>query len=625
MCGIAGFWGKNDKWMVEINAMCDRIVHRGPDAMGIWSEENTQIVLGHRRLSIVDLSKNGKQPMQSQNGRYVISYNGEIYNYQEIIEELQYKNIGYHFVSKTDTEILLEAIAQWGLRETLQKVRGMFAFALFDREEDSLYLVRDRIGEKPLYYGKTRARFVFASDLASLECLEDFGNKVSPEALKIYFQHGYIPAPYSIYEGIYKLEPGTFVTVRNMGETILRDCYWSAEKMAIEGQNNLFKGSEEEAAEELERLLKESIKLQMLADVPVGAFLSAGIDSSTTVALMQELSQQPVKTFTIGVESAQYNEAIAAKEIAQRLGTDHTEWYISPYEARQVIPQLGYYYSEPFADSSQIPTMLVSKLARQRVTVALSGDGGDELFAGYNFYEYVKNVWEQITRFPRILRRPGGWVARNMPLLKNTKMARSGSVLSCKTPEELYNWMRTGFFDGKILTQNPKVYTQNDLCEPWIFDEKQQNIMLMDLIMYHPDDILVKVDRAAMAFSLETRIPMLDVKVVEFAWSVPFDYKKKSGVTKKVLRDVLYKYVPKELMERPKAGFSIPLNEWLQNDLKDWGENLIYSSELEMNEILRQKIIRQMWEKFCKDGIWTETIWRVLVLAEWMGNKRGSD
>lgn len=625
MCGIAGFIGKTQKWQTEIVNMCNKIVHRGPDAEGFWSDENTEVVLGHRRLSVLDLSDNGTQPMLSHNVRYVISFNGEIYNYMEIAKELKASNGSVDFKTKTDTEILLEAISEWGITETLKKTRGMFAFALFDRKEKILYLSRDRMGEKPLYYGMVGKRFVFASDLACIEELEGFNNEISLEALKIYFQHGYIPAPYSIYDGVYKLEVGTILALKEQDLTYQIAQYWSVEEVAVKGQNNLFTGSEEEAAEELKKLLKESIKMQMLADVPVGAFLSAGIDSSTIVALMQDMTQIPVKTFTIGVESGKYNEAVAAREIAEILGTDHTELYISEKDSQIVIPQLSQYYSEPFADSSQIPTMLVSKLARQQVTVSLSGDGGDELFAGYKYYSFINNVWKQISQIPKPLRKLGEWSARNIPLFNKSKWVDQGKILACRSPEDIYNWDRERNFNTAILNREIEAYSKNDSCKSWVFDECQHNIMLMDLQMYHPDDILVKVDRAAMAYSLETRVPMLDTRVVEFAWTLPFAYKKSNGITKKVLRNVLYQYVPRELMDRPKTGFSIPLDQWLkEKELKDWAEDLFQSLAVREKDIFNWKEIFTMWDNYLQNGVWMETIWRLLVFCEWMNRNSNS-
>lgn len=621
MCGIAGFIGKSSDWQTEIRSMCDRIKHRGPDAEGIWSAENTEVVLGHRRLSVLDITSNGNQPMISSDCRYVISYNGEIYNYKEIEKYLIEKNI--ILKTQTDTEVLLEAIAEWGISEILERARGMFAFALFDRQENVVYLARDKMGEKPLYYGMVGRRFAFASDIACFEKMHNFSNSINQQALKLYFQHGYIPTPYSIYEGIYKLEPGTILKIDVNNFCMTSKVYWSIEDVAISGQQNLFKGIEREAAEELERILKETISMQMLADVPVGAFLSAGIDSSTVVAIMQNLSNVPVKTFTIGLEDQAYNEAVLAKKIAKILGTEHTELYISEKEAQAIIPELGMVYSEPFADSSQIPMMIVSALAKQQVTVALSGDGGDELFAGYNYYEYVKNTWHQICQIPRPIRKMIGGTFDYVPMISRMKMARKGEFLRCTSPENLYNWDRKRGFNQAIFKQKIEAQSKNDECRNWIFDECQQNIMLMDLQMYHPDDILVKVDRAAMAYSLETRIPMLDSRVIEFAWSLPFQYKKNNGVTKKPLRNILYKYIPQEIMERPKTGFSIPINNWLvQGKLKEWAEDLITGIKVNNHGIFNYDEIYRIWKIFSENGAGAETIWRLLVFEEWMQKGR---
>ena len=621
MCGIAGFIGKSSDWQTEIRSMCDRIKHRGPDAEGIWSAENTEVVLGHRRLSVLDITSNGNQPMVSSDCRYVISYNGEIYNYKEIEKYLIEKNI--ILKTQTDTEVLLEAIAEWGISEILERARGMFAFALFDRQENVIYLARDKMGEKPLYYGMVGRRFAFASDIACFEKMHNFSNSINQQALKLYFQHGYIPTPYSIYEGIYKLEPGTILKIDVNNFCMTSKVYWSIEDVAISGQQNLFKGTEREAAEELERILKETISMQMLADVPVGAFLSAGIDSSTVVAIMQNLSNVPVKTFTIGLEDQAYNEAVLAKKIAKILGTEHTELYISENEAQTVIPKLGMVYSEPFADSSQIPMMIVSALAKKQVTVALSGDGGDELFAGYNYYEYVKNTWHQICQIPKPIRKMIGGTFDYVPMINRMEVAKKGEFLRCTSPENCYNWDRKKGFNQAIFKQKIEAQSKNDECRNWIFDECQQNIMLMDLQMYHPDDILVKVDRAAMAYSLETRIPMLDSRVIEFAWSLPFQYKKNNGITKKPLRNILYKYIPQEIMERPKTGFSIPINNWLaQGKLKEWAEDLITGIKVNNHGIFNYDEIYRIWKIFSENGAGAQTIWRLLVFEEWMQKGR---
>ena len=412
MCGIAGFCNWGEGWQRNIERMNERMYYRGPDASGVWAAEDASVVLGHRRLSIVDLSAAGAQPMESHNGRYVISYNGEIYNYSIIRKKLREENRVAAFKGASDTEVLLEAVSAYGLEKTLDMAKGMFALAVYDKKERMLYLARDRVGEKPLYYGFTSGgKFVFASDLNSIAALEGFDNPINTGILEQYFRYGYIPAPGSVYEKIYKLEPGTILEIRYPFQQYERKTYWSMTEAAQRGEANPFRGSETEAAEELERLLKESIRGQMMADVPVGAFLSAGIDSSTVVSLMQSLSAKRVRSFTIGMWDEKYNEADVAGKIAAHLGTDHTELYITEEDARGVIPKLAEMFGEPFADSSQIPTYLVSRMTREHVTVSLSGDGGDELFCGYNSYASVDRVWNKARRIPFWIRRPAGAAA----------------------------------------------------------------------------------------------------------------------------------------------------------------------------------------------------------------------
>lgn len=621
MCGIAGFIGNIQTWEKQINRMLDRIVHRGPDAYGIWTDEEKRVVLGHRRLSILDLSDSGKQPMMSVNNRYLISFNGEIYNWKEIRKELE--NCGEErvfFSSNTDTEVLLEAISKWGIQEALKKARGMFALALYDRKRKELILARDRMGEKPLYYGRVGSLFVFSSDIACFEQIDGFSNKVDLRALKIFFEHGYIPTPYSIYENIYKLEAGTILTVSSeTGEVVNNTVYWSIEQVAINGQENLFKGNEQDATEELKRKLINSCRQQMMADVPVGAFLSAGIDSSTVVSVLQEISDVPIKTFTIGLEDAKQNEAVIAKEISNILGTDHTEWYITTKEAQEIIPKLKHFFSEPFADASQIPTMLVSKLAKGKVTVALGGDGGDELFCGYKYYDYINNTWRQISKFPEIIRRPIGTLARNLSCDDNSYIQLL-KLFPCKSPEELYCYDRKQNFDSHLFSSKIKSSNKNELYKRNLFSECQRDLMLMDLQMYHTDDILTKVDRSAMAYSLETRIPLLNADLVEFAWSLPFSYIKEGSITKKPLRNILHQYIPKELTERPKTGFTIPLEQWLlEKELREWAEDLI--SEAKHLACFNSKVVDEVWKHFTNDGVYNQMIWCLLIFVEWTKGK----
>lgn len=625
MCGIAGFcnWGKS--WQRNIERMNERMYHRGPDASGVWASEEKEVVLGHRRLSIVDLTPSGAQPMESHNQRYIIAYNGEIYNYQEIRTKLLEEHRVTAFKGTSDTEVLLEAVSAYGLKETLVMAKGMFAIALYDREERVLYLARDRVGEKPLYYGFVQGnRFVFASDLNSITALEGFDNPVNTGVLGQYFRYGYIPAPYSIYENIYKLEPGKILEIKYPFRAFDKKTYWSMRETAVWGQEHLFRGSEEEAAEELERLLKESICGQMVADVPVGAFLSAGIDSSTVVALMQSLSNKKVRSFTIGMWDERFNEADVAKKIAAHLGTEHTEWYITEKEARNVIPGLAGMFGEPFADSSQIPTYLVSKMTREHVTVSLSGDGGDELFCGYNTYGSVDRIWNKTRQIPYVFRKPVSAAFGVMGAGRRGAMTTKARLLGARGIEDMY--LRSEIGEGfEIAGADSRCPTVMDTYPAGLLAEPQHNLMLMDLLMYHPDDILTKVDRTAMAVSLETRVPMLDRDVVEFAWTLPLSYRKKGGVTKKVLRDVLYRYVPRELLERPKKGFSIPLQKWLKEpELREWAESLIERTALEGQGILNADAVGRIWKDYIERDIWRVQIWYVLMFQEWMSSNSES-
>ncbi len=620
MCGIAGFCNWKGDIRKNINRMNERMLHRGPDAGGVWISEQEDVVFGHRRLSIVDLTPGGAQPMESHSGRYVIAFNGEIYNYKKIADRLlEEKKVG-QFRSTSDTEVLIEAIEAYGMTEALAMCKGMFAMALYDKKERMLFLARDRVGEKPLYYGLVNGAFVFASDIGSIAALEGFGNPIDTGVLDLYFIHGYIPAPYSIYQDIYKLEAGSALEIKSPFNKWDISAYWSMQQVAAAGQNNLFKGSREEAAEELERLLKASIKEQMVADVPVGAFLSAGIDSSTIVALMQSLDAGKVKSFTIGMEEKDYNEAVYAKEIAAHLGTEHTELYITEEDAKAVIPKLSAMFGEPFADSSQIPTYLVSKMTREHVTVSLSGDGGDELFCGYTSYASVERIWNKMKQVPYFIRKPVSELVIHSPLAKKPIYRIKGKLLGAKGPSELYidSYETDILFKQISLNHENRPYKYNQL-DPHFLPETNHNIMLMDMLMYHPDDILVKVDRAAMAVSLETRVPMLDKDVVEFAWSLPIEYKRNGNVGKMVLRDVLYRYVPKEMMERPKKGFSIPVEKWLrQKEMREWAEMLIDKTTLRQQGILNPEVVWQIWNDFIEKGEWRIQIWYILMFQEWI-------
>lgn len=643
MCGIAGFCNFKGDWQKNIERMCDKMYHRGPDASGVWASDDHRVVLGHRRLAIVDLSPAGAQPMVSRDGRYVIAYNGEIYNHASIRKKLLAEGKIPAFRGTSDTETLLEAIAAYGLKDTLKMTKGMFAIALFDRQEHALFLARDRVGEKPLFYGKLKddinngendGCFVFASDLGSIASLDGFTNSVNADIMGDYMRYGYISAPYTVYRGIWKLEPGKILKVKAPFDKPEIESYWSMVETAVLGQKNLFCGSEEEAAEELERLLRESIAGQMVADVPVGAFLSAGIDSSTVVSLMQAQSAQKVRTFTVGMWEEQYNEAPVAKEIAAHLGTQHTEVYITEEDAKSVIPMLAGMFGEPFADSSQIPTYLVSKITREHVTVSLSGDGGDEFFCGYNTYYSIDRIWNKVRKIPAFLRQPASALLGLAAVSGKASLSTRARLLGAGSIEDMY--LRSEIGEGLELVRRGITGKAPDFG-PWdaiqsrragetwmdtypagLLEEGQHNLMLMDLLMYHPDDILNKVDRTAMAVSLETRVPMLDKDVVEFAWTLPLSYRQGGGVSKKILRDILYRYVPRELMERPKKGFSIPLQRWLkQRELREWAESLLAPSLLEEQGLFDAVAIKKLWDDYIMKNVWRPQIWYILMFQEW--------
>ncbi len=619
MCGIAGFCNLPHNWRENIERMNKRMLHRGPDEGGVWSSESCDVVLGHRRLSILDLTESGRQPMMSQSGRFVIVFNGEIYNFTELRDRLLSDSIVRIFRGHSDTEILLEHIESYGFDETLRLSKGMFAIALYDREEKKLLLARDRLGEKPLYYGKIGNGFIFASEIGVIREHEDFSDEIDREALSLYFRHGYIPAPFSIYKNIRKLDAGSVLELSYPFDEVSIHKYWDIRTVAKKGQTDPFPGTYEEAVDKLDNLLTESIKLQMVADVPVGAFLSGGIDSTTTVALMQKVSSVPVKTFSIGFGEEKFNEAVYAKESAKYLGTDHTELYVTDEDALGVIPEISHFYGEPFADSSQIPTYLVSKLARSKVTVSLSGDAGDELFCGYNTYYKVKKIWDKIHAIPMPLRSLTRVVSA--PFDKFNKAHLIRHYITSKDPADFYLKMSTVIedIDSIVLDTLIPPYKMSEYQLMGNNIDIRNDIMLMDLLVYHPDDILVKVDRSGMAVSLESRIPFLDRDVVEFALSLPIDYKMKDGVQKRVLKDVLYRYIPKDMMERPKKGFSMPVSDWCRTGkLREWMEDSLSDTRIRNEGILDPDIVSNIKNKFLKTGRYPESIWYLCIFEQWM-------
>lgn len=649
MCGLTGFLSRSltdtGSAIQLLATMADAIAHRGPDDFGAWVDEVAGIGLAHRRLSIVDLSAAGHQPMSSSSERYVLVFNGEIYNHLDLRTEICSASSPIQWRGHSDTETLLAGIELWGLEETLKRAIGMFAIALWDQAERRLFLARDRLGEKPLYYGwqgqgDNRA-FLFGSELKALRRHPVFNAAVDRQSVTLLMRHNYVPAPLTIYQGIHKLEPATILSVGADGSH-LQTQYWSGVDVAREGIAAPFRGTETEAVNSLEALLRDAVRKQMAADVPLGAFLSGGIDSSTIVALMQSQSDRPVKTFTIGFSEAGFNEAEHAAAVAKHLGTEHTELYVSPSQALDVIPGLGSIYDEPFADSSQIPTVLLSRMTREHVTVSLSGDAGDELFCGYNRYTAFAQTYEKLSLIPEAVRRigagaitsisPATWDALARPFLPTLpaklrvsnvgdKLHKAAGILGSRSPGEYYLGLISHTMSPADLVEDgrePETLARtSDKALAGVPDIER--MMLLDMLTYLPDDILVKVDRAAMSASLETRVPLLDHRVVEFAWRLPLAYKLREEQSKWALRQVLYKYVPRELIERPKVGFGIPLAEWLRGPLRSWAEALLDESLLRQQGFFRVAAVRQKWEEHLSGRRnWSYQLWDVLMFQNWL-------
>lgn len=647
MCGIAGLWETARRTAAaELEATADRmsatLVHRGPDDSGVWADAAAGLALASRRLAILDLSSAGHQPMLSPSGRYVIAFNGEIYNCEELREELT----DVPFRGHSDTEVILAAFDMWGLPAALPRFNGMFAIAVWDRAERRLYLARDRFGEKPLYYGWIGSTLLFGSELKALQSHPAFGGELDRDALALYLRHNCIPAPYSIYQNVRKLPPASCLSVGGEGPAGARIyAYWSLREVAEYGAVEPFRGSFEDAIERVDTLLRDAVRLRMLSDVPLGAFLSGGIDSSAIVALMQTQSSRPVRTFSIGMFDSGYDEAKDAHRVAQHLHTEHTELYVTPQEAIELITRLPGIYDEPFADSSQIPTFLVSRLARRHVTVALSGDGGDEVFGGYNRYSWTERLWRRVGWMPRPLRRalagavtaisserwdkllaaltpvlPGSWNQRQ----PGSKMHKLAGVLDACGVEDIYvrfasHWLAP----ARIVLGSSEPSTLVSLHDSWAeLPTFTQQMMYLDTVSYLPDDILVKLDRATMAVSLEGRVPMLDPRVVEFAWSLPLEMKVFGGESKRVLRRVLARYLPPALFERPKMGFGVPLGEWLRGPMRDWAEALLDEKRLRHEGIFDAAPIREKWTEHLAGSHWEHHLWDVLMFQAWLENSR---
>ncbi len=635
MCGFVGcanFYEANTSWFLEA---LSSLQHRGPDSAGIWQEQSSGVILGHRRLAILDLSPRGHQPMVSSNKRFCLVYNGEIYNFRILRKQLEEE--GYSFRSESDTELILAAIEKWGVAQAVSLFVGMFAFALWDQQEKVISLVRDRLGIKPLYYGEVGKNFFFSSELQAFYSHPEFRAEVDPNSLALYFQYSYVPTPLSIYQKIKKLPPASILQFSTQKNTVLDiSSYWSLEEIVKNGLTYPIEDTGKDLEKKVERVITQSIQDRLLSDVPVGAFLSGGIDSSLVVALMQKLSSCPVQTFTLGFDSAQYDEAQYARSIAEHLGTDHHELYLSAHDIFPLIERLPEIYDEPFADSSQIPTLLISQLARQNVTVALSGDGGDEVFAGYNRHIWGQKIYQNLERVPRVFRKAFAYFLTQIPpslwdtfLFSNHQSGRKAGekihklarILPASSPMEMYQALVSRFPFTKELGYLP--------ADESIFIEKLSptlQMMYQDSLTYLPDDILTKVDRASMSCSLEVRVPFLDHRVVELAWGIPLSFKVRKKQGKWILRQILQQYVPSALFERPKMGFALPLGFWLRTGLRDWAESLINSSLLQSHPLLEKKVVDQFWQEHLSGKKnWQDELWNILLYLSWEEKRRAQN
>jgi asparagine synthase (glutamine-hydrolysing) len=624
MCGISGFFSKVELSNYEnlISKMNDSLVHRGPDDSGLWFDEQQKIALGHKRLSILDLSIAGHQPMFSDSGRFVIVFNGEIYNHLEVRKKIEFKN-SVLWKSNSDTETLLNAIELFGLDATLKICNGMFAFALWDRNNNELILVRDRIGEKPLYYGYIEGTLYFSSELKAIKNLLQDKLVINYSSISSFLSNGYIKSPNTIWKNILKLDPGSYLrfnknTIENFQPIIY---YWTLEETISNAKANPYKETLNDAILGLEKILTRSISDQMISDVSLGAFLSGGIDSTIVVALMQQISKNPINTFTIGFDELKLNEAVYAKNIAKYLNTNHTELYVSDTMARDIIPQINDIYDEPFGDSSAIPTILVSKLAKSKVTVSLSGDGGDELFAGYTKYGKANTLkmfsnyhsFFPIELFKKIF-------SNNSRMIKKIDFYSRMSKIHNK--EDFYFEYINQWSDNPMLNikSNNIDISKNEFLEK--LDNQIELMMYLDMKNYLPDDILVKVDRAAMSVGLETRVPMLDKDVIEFAWSLPMHFKYKNGEKKYILKQLLNNHIPKELYNRPKMGFGAPVGEWLNGPLRDWAEDLLSKDNINKFGVLDFEKVNKRWlEHKSKKYNWKDSLWNILMLQSWLNSQ----
>ncbi|MBI2069096.1 MAG: asparagine synthase (glutamine-hydrolyzing) [Elusimicrobia bacterium] len=649
MCGIAGhldYKGRHPPSRLRTFAasMADTLRHRGPDGDGTWVDPRGNIALGHRRLAILDLSPEGRQPMSCSCGRYVVVLNGEIYNYRELRKKLDEDggSPSVHWRGSSDTEVLLESICRYGLKEALNNFIGMFAFALWDQQQRSLYLARDRMGEKPLYYLWTPGFVLFGSELKALKAHPDFSAEIDRYALDLYLRYAYVPAPHSIFRGVRKLPAGSFLEIEiSVPSEPKMFCYWSAQGMVEQAKREPISGHEADLKDRVKALLKDAIGLQMRSDVPLGAFLSGGIDSSVVSAFMQAASDRPIKTFTIGFKETSHDESGHAREVAHCLKTDHTEIFVNPQDALDVIPQLPHIYDEPFADSSQVPTYLLAKLTRRYVTVSLSGDGGDELFGGYNRYK-LGLYGRSLSAVPKFLRRalargltacpPHFWdkLSQNlMPLLPKKlhwtdvgdKIHKLAPIISLEKPEDMYQSLLSHWPKFSPVVKGAPSLSNGtaDWDQKPTRTEFIQKMMYLDLVNYLPDDILVKVDRAGMAVGLESRVPFLDHRLVELAWRLPLEVKIRNGQRKWILRQILYEYVPKSIVDRPKMGFGVPLASWLRGPLRGWADSLLDEHRLVREGFFEPEPIRRKWQEHCSGARnWQHQLWPVLMFQGWL-------
>ena len=650
MCGIAGLLTSSlraEEWVPQLSAMGNALSHRGPDDSGVWFDAQGGIGLTHRRLAILDPSPDGHQPMCSPSGKLTLVYNGEIYNYRELHRELI--NAGISFQGTSDTEVLLRALETWGLSLTLERITGMFSFALWNRETRTLTLARDRIGIKPLYYGFEKGHFFFSSELRPLRSLPFFSRSINRDSIALFSQYNYIPSPYSIYHNVQKLQPGTYLTFSPSSQNLpTPSVYWSSRECAQRGLAVPFTGSFNEAQEKLTHLLSTVIKEHMISDVPLGAFLSGGIDSSLVCALMQKQSTQAVKTFCIGLQEKGYNEATYAMEVSKHLGTDHTELYLSSDDILQKIPTILSCYDEPFADSSQLPTWVVSSMTRSQVTVALSGDGGDELFAGYVRYQHAENLWKRLSQIPPPLRMMATKLIRTFstetwstiatllsPLIPRRfhqnhigdKIHRIAAISSAHTPQDLYSLIVSHDSHPHLsVPGSQKLLTEQHQPDNWtISPSLTEQMMLLDLITYLPGDILTKVDRASMGVSLEARVPLLDHRIVEFAWSLPLEFKLYQGEGKRILHSLLAQHLPPNLFDRPKKGFGIPIGEWMKGPLREWSEELLSPERLKREGFWDVQRVQKKWkEHLAGKNFHDYFLWNILVFQNWLEKENSS-